>query len=296
MAKSGNNCCRKAWSGKGSVRWNHENNPQFLEEGSEMSVGAVTVKCDGRVAQIVIDRFETRNAISSDVMDGLEECLASVEGSQVGVVVLRGAGDRVFVSGGDLKELAKVRDFASARAMAVRMRGIVDRLARLPVPVIAALNGDAFGGGGEVALACDIRIAAEDVRVGFTQVKLGIMPAWGGVERLVSLVGYSRALYLLTTGKIIEGYELLTWGLAEEVVPRPLFEERWRALAYGIADVPREALMGIKAVANAIVSRDHPQTAILATDAFARTWVSETHWQAVARQQERRRAAVVKEV
>ncbi len=253
------------------------------------STGPVVLTYDGDVAQIVIDRPETRNAISSAVMDGLEEAITAVEGSAVGAVVLRGAGDRVFVSGGDLKELAEVRDFESAQAMAVRMRGILDRLGRLPVPVVAAVNGDAYGGGGEVALACDVRIAADDVRMGFTQVNLGIMPAWGGVERLAALVGRGRAMYLLATGTVVTGADLLTWGLAEQVVPRASFEEGWRALAHGLAEVPRDALVGIKAVANATVPREHPQTADLATSAFARTWVSDGHWQAVARQQERRR-------
>ena len=255
------------------------------------SAGPVVLTYDADVAEIVVDRPETRNAISSAVMGGLEEAIAAVERSAVRAVVLRGAGDRVFASGGDLKELAEVRDFQSAQAMAARMRGILDRLGRLPVPVVAALNGDAYGGGGEVALACDIRIAADDARMGFTQVHLGIMPAWGGVERLTALVGRGRAVYLLATGTVVAGVDLLSWGLAEEVVPRASFEERWRALAHGLAEVPRDALVGIKVLANATVPRAHPQTADLATAAFARTWVSDGHWDAVAKHQERRRAA-----
>lgn len=253
------------------------------------ATGPVILTYEGDIAEIVIDRPETRNAISNAVMDGLERAISAVEGSAARAVVLRGAGERVFVSGGDLKELADVRDYQSAQAMAIRMRGILDRLGRLSIPVVAALNGDAYGGGGEVALACDIRIAADDVRMGFTQVHLGIMPAWGGVERLAALVGRGRALYLLTTGTVVAGADLLTWGLAEEVVPRAAFERRWRALANGLAEVPRDALVGIKAVANATVPREHPQTADLATAAFARTWISDSHWDAVARQQERRR-------
>lgn len=255
------------------------------------STGPVVVRCGGGIAEIVIDRPETRNAISTTVMDGLEEAIATVEESEVRVAVLRGAGNRVFVSGGDLKELAEVRDFESAQAMAVRMRGILDRLSRLPIPVVAALNGDAYGGGAEVALACDVRIAADDVRMGFTHVNLGIMPAWGGVERLASMIGPGRTLYLLATGTVITGADLLSWGLAEEIVPRASFEERWRALAHALAEAPRDALVGIKALANATVPREHPQTADLATTAFARTWVSDGHWEAVAKQQERRRLA-----
>jgi len=118
------------------------------------------------------------------------------------VLVVTGAGTRVFVAGGDLKELAAIRTHDDAVAMAHTMRTVLDRIATLPVPVLAAVNGDAYGGGAEVAVACDIRIAADDVRCGFNQVALGIMPAWGGIERLTALVGRGRALMLMTTGRV----------------------------------------------------------------------------------------------
>src|SRR5919199_1120463 len=93
-----------------------------------------------------------------------------------------------------------VIDRPEAQAMAMTMRTLLDRLASLPVPVVAALNGHAFGGGCEVAIACDFRIACDDVKLAFNQVDLGIMPAWGGIERLQAVIGRGRALYLLTTG------------------------------------------------------------------------------------------------
>jgi enoyl-CoA hydratase/carnithine racemase len=250
---------------------------------------AVEMSRDGDVAELVIDRPEARNAVSRAVTDGLDAAIGEVERSQARAVVLRGGGDRVFVSGGDLKELARVRDFGEAHEMAVRMRAVLDRLARLPIPVVAALNGDAYGGGGEVALACDVRIAADDVRMGFTQSQLGIMPAWGGIERLVSLVGRGRALYLLATGHLVRGSDLATWGLVEEVVARADFDRRWRELAHALCAVPREALVGIKAVADATVPWVRPTSQVLATEAFARTWVADEHWELAARADERRR-------
>lgn len=247
----------------------------------------VQVEMDGHVAVLVIDRPEARNAVSHAVMDELDAAIGDIEGSSARAVVLRGGGDRVFVSGGDLKEFAAIRDLDSAQAMASRMRTVLDRLARLPVPVVAAINGDAYGGGGEVAVACDVRIAADDVRIGFTQVKLGIMPAWGGIERLVALVGHGRALYLLATGRVLSGSELFEWGLVEEVVSRAEFESRWRELAHTLSEVPRNALTGIKAVATAATPPLDHDSFELATAAFARTWVSDEHWEAVARQNTR---------
>lgn len=247
------------------------------------------VQWDGRVAEVVIDRPEARNAINQAVADDLHQVLDELEAAAPGAVVIRGAGTRVFVSGGDLKELASIRDEAPAAAMAMRMRHVLDRIARFPAPVIAAVNGDAYGGGGEVALACDFRIAADDVRVGFTQVTLGIMPAWGGVERLCALVGRARALYLLTTGHVVDGPELAAWGLAEEVVARGDFDRRWRAVAHALGEAPPIALDGIKSVVGAVDPGTHPASEQAAIEAFARAWVAETHWDAVERQAERRR-------
>ncbi len=109
-------------------------------------------------------------------MDQLEKAIDGAEGALA--LVIRGAGDRAFVSGGDLKELSSLRTTEQASAMAWRMRSICDRLADFPGPVIAALNGHALGGGAEVAVAADIRVAADDIKIGFNQVALAIMPAW----------------------------------------------------------------------------------------------------------------------
>src|SRR5581483_8089291 len=112
-----------------------------------------------------------------------------------------------------------IRDEAGAIAMASRMRELLDRLSTFPLPVIAAINGHALGGGAEVAVACDIRLAASDVRIGFTQVKLAIMPAWGGAERLAELVGRSRAMLLAGAGTVLEAAEAERIGLVDQVLP-----------------------------------------------------------------------------
>jgi enoyl-CoA hydratase len=245
---------------------------------------------DGAVAVVTIDRPASRNAISLGAMAALDDVIAEVAASDAAVVALRGAGDRVFVSGGDLKELAALRTAEEAQAMAARMRAVLDRLAGLPVPVLGVVNGDAYGGGAEVAVACDLRVAADDVRLGFTQVALGIMPAWGGVERLGALVGRGRALYLLATGRVLTAAEAAAWGLLEEVAPRATFEERWRALAQQLAGASTLALRGIKGTLGAAQPAARPDLADPATAAFARTWVSDEHWAAVDRMDRHRRA------
>ena len=154
----------------------------------------VDLEFDDGLAVLTIDRPHARNAIALDTMEQLEKALDAAAGAQT--LVIKGAGDRAFVSGGDLKELSALRTEEDAAAMAKRMRTICDQLASFPAPVIAALNGHAFGGGAEVAVAADIRVAADDIKIAFNQVELEIMPAWGGAERLAALVGKSRALLL----------------------------------------------------------------------------------------------------
>jgi enoyl-CoA hydratase len=257
-----------------------------------MASGAgVRLDHDGLVTVLTIDRPEARNAIARATMRELDDALAEVAVSAAHVLVVTGGGDRVFVAGGDLKELATIRTFDEAAEMAGTMRSVLDRVAALPVPVLAAVNGDAYGGGAEVAVACDIRIAADDVRCGFNQVTLGIMPAWGGIERLTALVGRGRALALMTTGRVLDARAALDQGLFDEIVPREGFARRWHEVAEEIARAPRDALVGIKAAQRAAFPPTRPDLADDAIASFARTWVADEHWQMVEEATQQRRAA-----
>lgn len=232
----------------------------------------VDLELDEALAVLTIDRPHARNAISLDTMGELDKALDAAEGARA--LVVRGAGERAFVSGGDLKELAALRTEDEAAAMARRMRGICDRIAAFPGPVVAALNGHALGGGAEVAVAADIRVAADDIRIGFNQVSLAIMPAWGGAERLAALVGRGRALMLAGTGTVLDATQAQRLGLVDQVVPRASFEESWRTLARSLATAPAGA---IKQVVSGTASPDE------AVAAFARLWVSDAHWAAADR-------------
>jgi len=248
---------------------------------TQTTPGGVRVEIDGPVAVVTIDRPEVRNAIGFATMDELGTALDEVAASEASVLVLRGGGDRAFVSGGDLKELNAVRSHEDARNMASRARQLLDRIADFPVPVIAALNGHALGGGAETAVAADIRIAPDDISIGFNQVSLGIMPAWGGVERLALLIGRGRAILAITSGRIYDASAALEIGLVDIVVPRASFEGEWRSLAERIGAIAPGAGRAVKSVVNAAVPAAHPDLEAVATDAFATLWASDAHWEAV---------------
>ena len=226
----------------------------------------VDLELDDGLAVITIDRPHARNAISLSTMDRLAEALDGAEGARA--LVITGTGDKAFVSGGDLKELAAIRTEEDAAAMARKMRAVCDRIAAFPGPVLAALNGHALGGGAEVAVSADIRIAADDIRIGFNQVALEIMPAWGGAERLAALVGRSRALLLAGTGEILDAAEAERVGLVQRVVPRAAFEHEWRSVARKLAKLPAGEV-------KRVIAGTTPEEAIAA---FARLWVADAHW------------------
>lgn len=226
----------------------------------------VDLEFDDGLAVITIDRPQARNAIAPETMEQLDKALDGAEGAHA--LVIKGAGDRAFVSGGDLKELAAIRTEQDASAMAWRMRSICDRIAGFPTPTVAVLNGHALGGGAEFAVAADIRLAADDIKIGFNQVALSIMPAWGGAERLTALVGYSKALLLAGIGTVLDAAEAERIGLVDRVLPRGSFDEDWRAIARSFAT---RSAGEIRRVMRGVSTNE-------AVAAFARLWVSDEHW------------------
>ena len=237
----------------------------------------VDLELDQGLAVITINRPNARNAIAPQTMDQLGQAIVGAKGALC--LVIRGEGDKAFVSGGDLKELSALRTEEQAAAMAWRMRSLCDELANFPAPVVAALNGHAFGGGAEVAVAADIRVAADDIKIGFNQVSLEIMPAWGGAERLAALVGRGRALMLAGTGAVLTADQAEKVGLVDRVLPRATFETEWRSLARALANRPAGE---IKRVMSGVPASD-------AVAAFASLWVSDEHWAAADRVMKRGR-------
>jgi len=249
------------------------------------------LQVEGRVATLVIDRPEARNALNLATMRSLGLALEEAESKRARVLVIRGAGDKAFCAGGDLKELEHMRSAEQAAQMARTMRTTLDRLNQLRMPVIAALNGDALGGGAELALACDFRLAAAHARIGFPQVNLGLIPAWGAPERLAALLGRARALHIMLTGRALTAEEAMHAGLVEEVVPSDRFDARVHELAEGIAAAPPAAVAGIKRSVDSVRPQRNPELADKAIEDFARTWAAPAHWLAVEKMDKRRRGS-----
>lgn len=192
------------------------------------------------VATLKLHRPEAMNAITQRVKDELGAALDAVaDDDSVRVLVITGAGDKAFCAGADIKERAGSEPTPAEfffRQQATHR--LFTRLEQLPKPVIAALNGVAFGGGAEIALCADLRIAAEHARFGLTEVALGVIPAGGGTQRLARLVGPAKAKELLFTAARLTAAEALALGLVNRVVPAERLADEVRTLARSIADKP----------------------------------------------------------
>ena len=246
------------------------------------------VERDG-IGLLTFNRPAVHNAISLATMAELERVLDWLEkDSEVGAMVLTGAGERSFVSGGDLKDFARLETHEAAAAMSHRMQSLLLRFEQLAIPVIGAINGDCLGGGCEVALAADIRVVNEGVRFGFKQVALGITPAWGGRRRLVRLVGRARALTLLLSGDLLDAREAERIGLADQIVPRGEALAAAIELARRIAANPPLAVRAIKRAVNYDCATRDEKAIAFEADLFAKTWVSGDHQEALAALREKR--------
>jgi enoyl-CoA hydratase/carnithine racemase len=176
----------------------------------------VTVAVADRVAVVTVDRPEVRNALSAQVLAELGTALDALrDDDAAGVVVFTGAGNTAFVAGADIGE---VRDYTVRTALDSDIQRLFDRIEDFPKPTIAAVNGVALGGGCELAMACDIRIAAETARFGLPETGLAVLPGAGGTQRLARLVGTGRAVELILTGRLVPAAEALTTGLVTSVV------------------------------------------------------------------------------
>jgi len=174
----------------------------------------------GPVALVTVNRVEKHNALDRATLVELDAAVAALAADGgVRALVVTGAGDRAFVAGADIAELAAL-DAPGALAISRLGQGAFDRLAAFPRPVIAAVNGFAFGGGCELALACHIRYASPNARFGLPEVKLGAMPGYGGTQRLARLVGLGRAVELMATGDYVDAEEAYRIGLANRVLPQ----------------------------------------------------------------------------
>ncbi|MGC9159276.1 MAG: enoyl-CoA hydratase-related protein [Terracidiphilus sp.] len=187
------------------------------------------------LAILTIDRPQVLNALNAATLVELSAACEDLSAeAAIRVILLTGAGERAFVAGADIRELAELTS-EEGRAFALRGQELFRRLETMGKPVIACIRGFALGGGCELAMACSLRLASEDARLGQPEVKLGIMAGYGGTQRLPRLVGRGTGLKLLLTGAIIEAREALRIGLVDEVLPAAELMPRAEALAREIA-------------------------------------------------------------
>ena len=174
---------------------------------------------DGAVAVVTVNRPQVLNALNTATIDDLRRAALSLKHDPaVRAIIITGSGEKSFVAGADINELA-VQNPAQIKEHALRGQHVFDLIENLGKPVIAAINGYALGGGCELAMACTLRIAADTARLGQPEINLGIIPGYGGTQRLARLVGKGVALELLLTGRQITADEALQIGLVNRVVP-----------------------------------------------------------------------------
>ncbi|HEX5217093.1 MAG TPA: enoyl-CoA hydratase-related protein [Vicinamibacterales bacterium] len=193
------------------------------------------VERDGGVLTITINRPKVLNALNAATLAELDqEITAARDDAAVRAIVLTGAGEKSFVAGADINELA-VQTPVAGREHARHGQSLFDRIERLGKPVVAAVNGFALGGGCELAMACTIRIAADTAKFGQPEINLGLIPGYAGSQRLPRLVGRGRALELLLTGNQIPAEEAYRIGLVNKVVPAASLQAEAKALAASLA-------------------------------------------------------------
>jgi enoyl-CoA hydratase len=214
-----------------------------------MAYDNLLLERDGPVAIVTIDRPVVLNAINAPTLEALGRALQDLkDDSEVRVVIVTGAGDRAFVAGADINELA-VQTPTGGREHALKGQRVFDLIETMEKPVIAAINGYALGGGCELAMACTIRLAADSATIGLPEITLGILPGYGGTQRMARLLGKGKAMELILTGAPVSAGEALRIGLVNKVVPAAELMTEARALAGRLA---KQAPIAVRYIMSAL--------------------------------------------
>jgi enoyl-CoA hydratase/3-hydroxyacyl-CoA dehydrogenase len=237
------------------------------EAASGPSYESVSVERDGRVGRLVLDREHRLNSITLEMLDEIATAIEELEADdEVRAVVVEGAGSRAFSSGADVTSMAGSASPLDAIDLSRRGHEVTARLEDCPMPVVAAIDGYALGGGMELAAAADIRVATERSELGQTEPTFGLMPGWGGTQRLPRIVGEGRAKEILLTGDRYDAAEMAEYGFLTDVVPVDEFPEAALDLARDLASGPPVAQRFIKDAVHA--GRDDEEAG-LDVEAFA---------------------------
>lgn len=232
---------------------------------------------------LTINRPEKRNALKMSILDEIGAALAEHgDDDSLKCAVITAAGDRCFAAGGDLRELDSIRSPEAAAAMSQRGRTALDQIRQYPLPVIAALNGLAYGGGAELAMACDLRVAVPGAEIGFLQAELNVTTAWGGGIDLIALVGHQIALNLLLSATRLGADEASQLGIINHVFgPGEDLDTGLNAFLSKYLKRGHRVLRGFKALCSAHRKTLHETLGATEQEAFVASWTHPDHWRAV---------------
>lgn len=237
---------------------------------------------DNGIGILTFNRPDALNALDLETMHRFAECIQAIQTDDtLRVLILTGAGEKAFCSGGDLHELSKLTTEDDARMFITLMGDALRTMEQLPIPVIAAINGYALGGGSEIAVACDMRIVDDHTRMGFIQIRLALTPGWGAGQRLLQHVGYPKAMDLLLHGHVMHAHELIEVGLANKVVDQGTALEHTLYFAEHIVQHPPQAVRGVKALLRAGLETPYEDALTFERDLFPPLWAAEPHIAAV---------------
>jgi enoyl-CoA hydratase len=240
-----------------------------------MAYENILFEVEGGIATLTFNRPKVLNALNPQTIREMADAVQSIEADEaVRVLILTGAGDRAFVAGADITELSKMNPI-SARNFGEEGQRALFALEGLAIPVIACVNGFALGGGCEIAMACDFIYASETAKFGQPEINLGIIPGFGGTQRLLRLVGRARAKELCLTGAMISAREAMEMGLANKVFPPASLMEETRKIASLIAGKGRVATRAVKEVIDRGMDVDLQSGCALELEAFALCFASE---------------------
>jgi enoyl-CoA hydratase len=210
----------------------------------------IIVQKEGAVSTVQLNRLSKKNSLNAEMRSEMEAAFKDIAGDSKQKVVIVTGGEEVFCAGADIGEILESTTAESTYKHAKDFQILFDQIEALPQPVIGAVAGYALGGGCELALACDFRIASEGTRFGLPEIKIGVFPGGGGTQRLPRLIGISKAKEIILTGDMIGADEALACGLVMKVVPKDKLLEEAKALAAKLAALPRLAMGASKLLIN----------------------------------------------
>jgi len=240
-----------------------------------MAYENIVFEREGAVGILKVNRPKSLNALNPATVREIAACLEEVrQDHSIRCLIITGEGDRAFVAGADISAMVSM-SVLEGKAFSALGLATMRKLEELPIPVIAAVNGFALGGGTELALACDLIIAADKVRFGQPEINLGVIPGFGGTQRLARRIGLPRARELIYSGDLIDAEAALRYGLANKVVPLADLMTEAKTLAHKLAAKPPIAIQQAKAAINAGIDMDLDNGCRYENEAFALTFATE---------------------